>query len=371
MTRETELATRGPLVEGNVTPRQVSPDPALGAVAAGRLPPLSGYLVTTPKDLAEVLLVSDAGDPLLARWQYGLGRAVAWTSDLRGRWSQSWIDWSGTAQLFSELVGWTIAPAQGPLRVSVRADAVSGHVTVDETAPASTPARVHAHVAQPGGGGQEFDLAASGPGTYEASFPIPGPGTYIVRVDAERDGASVGTAEAGLPVSYPAEFRQVTPDTHRLEQIARAGGGHILASPAAAFADDLAPITTPLPVQRVLLIIAALLLPVDVALRRLRLSPADLLDWLRHPRRVALGLPRWAPELPVQAPAWSPGAWATRRTPPPALRRVPRAESSLSSPATPGLARETEPDGEGDADDALGATLRWLAARRGSRGDAG
>src|SRR4030088_2652273 len=151
MTRETELATRGPLVEGNVTPRQVGPDALLASVGAGGLPPLGGYLVTSPKDLAEVMLVSDAADPLLARWQYGLGRAVAWTSDLRGRWSDAWIQWPGTAQLFSELVGWTIPPAQGPLRLGVRADADTGHVTVDETVPGRTTGQVHAHVAEPGG----------------------------------------------------------------------------------------------------------------------------------------------------------------------------------------------------------------------------
>ena len=55
MTRETNLATRGPLVEGLVTPRQVSPDPTLGEVARSGLPALGGYLVTTPKDLADVL----------------------------------------------------------------------------------------------------------------------------------------------------------------------------------------------------------------------------------------------------------------------------------------------------------------------------
>jgi Ca-activated chloride channel family protein len=365
MTRETELATRGPVVEGTITPRQVAPDPTLSALGAGGLPQLSGYLVTTPKDLAQVLLVSDAADPLLARWQYGLGRSVAWTSDLRGRWSQEWLQWPGTAQLLSQQVGWTIAPAQGSLRIGVRSDAVSGHVTVDETAPAGAPAQVHARVAQPGGDPLEVDLAASGPGRYEGTFPIGGPGTYIVRVDAQRDGTSVGSAEAGLPVSYPAEFRQVVSDTRRLEQIARAGGGHVLASPAAAFADDLPPITTSLPLQRVLLLIAAVLLPFEVALRRLRISPGDVIDWLRHPRRLSFGLPRWSPEIPAQTPAWVPGAWKLRRAPPPPALRRPGAESTLRAAVTPGLARQTEVDGESDEDDALGATLRWLAARRG------
>src|SRR5439155_20411316 len=121
VTRETELATRGPLVEGNVTPRQVGPDALLSWVAAGGLPPLGGYLVTSPKDPAEVMLVPDAADPLLARWPYGLGRAVAWTSDLRGRWSDAWLQWSGMPRLFNSLVSWTIPPAQGPLQISLRA----------------------------------------------------------------------------------------------------------------------------------------------------------------------------------------------------------------------------------------------------------
>jgi Mg-chelatase subunit ChlD/uncharacterized membrane protein len=372
MTRETELATRGPLVEGTITPRQVSPDATLSGLAAGGLPLLSGYLVTTPKDLAETLLVSDAADPLLTRWQYGLGRAVAWTSDLRGRWSQDWLDWSGTPRLFSALVGWTIAPTQGPLRLSVRADAETGHITVDEPNGGSPVAEVRAHVAQPGGEPLEVGLAPIGPGEYSASFPIAGPGTYIVRVDERRDGASVATAEVGLPVAYPAEFREVTPDTRRMQQIASAGGGHVLSSPADAFGADLPPVTTPLPLQRILVLVAALLLPIEVGLRRLRGSLFDLLDWLKHPRRVEVGLPSWAPDLPAQGPAWVPGSWKARPAPSPVPWTARRAETVLGGHVTPGLARESTAETDNtDEDDALGATLRWLAARRGSRGDAG
>jgi len=369
MTRETELATRGPLVEGNVTPRQVGPDALLSSVAAGGLPPLGGYLVTSPKDLAEVMLVSDAADPLLARWQYGLGRAVAWTSDLRGRWSDAWLTWPGTAQLFNGLVGWTIAPAHGPLRLSVRADGQTGYATVDETEPGQQPGLVRAHVAQPGGAPLEIDLAATGPGRYAGSFPLNGVGTYIVRADEQRDGASIGTAEAGLPVSYPAEFRQVTADTRRLEQIARAGGGHVLLTPAAAFANDLAPISVPLPLQRTLLLIAAILLPVEVGLRRLRISPLDALEWLRHPHRLDVVLPwRNSGQEWLRPPAWMPGASAIQR-PPPRVNRPFYSEPTLSGHVTPGLARQTDVE---DGEDALGATLKWLAARRGSgRGDSG
>ncbi len=377
MTRETDLATRGPLVEGSITPRQVSPDASLSDLSAGGLPQLGGYLVTTPKDLAEVLLVSDAGDPLLARWQYGLGRAVAWTSDLRGRWSQDWLQWPGTPQLFSAMLNWTIAPAQGPLRLAVRADATSGHIDVQEATPSGAPREVQAHIAQPDGSDQVLEVPATGPGEYGASFPLNGPGTYLIRVDE----AGVGQAEAGLPVSYAAEFRQVTADTRRMQQIAAAGGGHVIYAPADAFANDLAPVTTPLPLQRTLLLIAAILLPFEIGLRRLRLTPSDLWHWLRHPHHFDVSLPRWSGQSPAHASAWVPGA---SRTGPPAPGVVwpKRVEPHFGSHATPGLARDAHTtaetastnanvDAAHQEDDALGEAMRWLAARRGRSGDRG
>jgi hypothetical protein len=366
MTRETELATRGPLVEGMITPRQVGADAGLTALATAGLPPLGGYLVTSPKDLAEVLLVSDAADPLLARWHYGLGRAVAWTSDLRGRWSEQWLHWPGTAQLFSELVGWTIAPTQGPLRLTVRSDGQTGHVAVDEAEVGRGVAQIQAHVAQPDGAPLEIEVPPTAPGRYEASFPLNGAGAYIVRVEGQRDGEPLGVAEAGLAAAYPAEFRRVTPDNRRMDQIARAGGGHTLVAPRGAFAGDLPPLTTPLPLQRLLLVIAVLVLVVDVAVRRLRLAPRDAWDWLRHPRRIALEAP-WT-RAGLRPAAWMPGAWTTRRAPPPApVVRPFYSETILSAQATPRLAREADTGDEEDPD-ALGATLKWLAARRGNTG---
>ncbi|HET6319768.1 MAG TPA: VWA domain-containing protein [Chloroflexota bacterium] len=371
MTRETNLATRGPLVEGNIEPRQVSPDATLSELASGGIPPLGGYLVTTPKDLAEVLLVSDAADPILARWPYGLGRAVAWTSDLRGRWSSAWLQWPGMPRLFNALVGWTIPPAQGPLQVSLRAAPDAGHITVETSALQSSGLAVNARLAQPGQAPVDVPLAGTGPGRYEGEFPLPAPGTYLMRVEAQRDGAPVAAADAALPVSYAAEFRRVSADPARMEQIARAGGGRVLSldEPAAAFADDLAPVTSPLPLQYWLLLFAAVLLPMDVALRRLRISFSEIGDWLRHPRRlgIVLALPTFfgrgaAPSVPL--PTWVPGMRSRPRPVQPLIRPM-GSEVITKSAVTPALAREQ--DGDNADDDALAETLRWLAARRRGR----
>jgi hypothetical protein len=143
----------------------------------------------------------------------------------------------------------------------------------------------------------------------------------------------------------------------------------VLITPSAAFANDLAPVTTPLPLQRILLLLAAILLPIEVALRRLRISPIDLLDWLRHPRRLEIAAPWTSGDSVLQPPAWVPGRWTIRRPP----RVAPRTfsyDTPLARHATPGLARQTDSDEQ--EDEALAATLKWLAARRGnSRGDSG
>jgi hypothetical protein len=143
----------------------------------------------------------------------------------------------------------------------------------------------------------------------------------------------------------------------------------VLASPGAAFADDLPPVSTPLPLERSLLVLAALLLPLDVALRRLRITPGEVLAWLRHPHALALARPRWPwsegwdPYLPAP---WIPGQVRRRRVVPP-RQTVPIRPAQMASSVTPGLARQT--GDELSEDDALAATLRWLAERRGTRGD--
>jgi hypothetical protein len=57
------------------------------------------------------------------------------------------------------------------------------------------------------------------------------------------------------------------------------------------------------------------------------------------------------------------------RRPPPRVTRPFYSEPGISGHVTPGLARQTDVE---DGEDALGATLKWLAARRGGRrGDSG
>jgi uncharacterized membrane protein len=306
MTRETRLATRGPLVEGSIAPILTTADPVVVSASQSGMPALTGYLVTTPKDLAEVLLKSPDDDPVLARWQYGLGRAVAFTSDLRGRWSADWLAWPGEQRLLAGVTGWTIPQAQGGLRVDLQGSGGTADVTVEERQPGSSPGQVQVSVVGPGGSAQSLDLLATGPGRFEGSFPTPAVGAYVAHVQDLQDGQVAAAADAGLAVPYSPEYRTVSTDTVRLQQIARAGGGHVLNDPAAAFAFDLRPTPSDVPLTRPLLLLAVLIVPLEVGLRRLRLARLRFLErapaqkaTLRSVRPFGVEPGRWRPVRPL------------------------------------------------------------------------
>jgi uncharacterized membrane protein len=102
-TKETSQVARSALVEEAVVPHVVKQVEMLRGLDMGSAPPLKGYVATKAKPLSEVILVSDYGEPLLARWRQGLGKAVAWTSDVKARWATEWVRWPGYGKFFSQL----------------------------------------------------------------------------------------------------------------------------------------------------------------------------------------------------------------------------------------------------------------------------
>ena len=103
---EAEMIIQPSIIEGVVTPLRGAPHPAIRSIDAA--PDLSGYVLTTPRDTAQVTLVTPEGDTLMAAWQYGLGRSIAWTSDFSGRWAKEWMAWDRFPQFGAHLFNWLL-----------------------------------------------------------------------------------------------------------------------------------------------------------------------------------------------------------------------------------------------------------------------
>ena len=119
--KETQQVSGQQIIEEPFFPILTSSSPILRGLEDDGLPRLRGYNGTTAKPAAQTVLVTARDDPLLAQWQYGLGRSVAWTSDSTGRWARDWLGWSGFSRFFSQLVSWTFPGEEtGGIEADVR-----------------------------------------------------------------------------------------------------------------------------------------------------------------------------------------------------------------------------------------------------------
>src|SRR5688572_19066121 len=104
--KEAAVILKSAIFEEPFKPQLASSSEMIRGISAAEYPTLRGYVCTTPKARAEIPLVTDKGDPLLAHWQYGLGRAVAFTSDAKAKWATDWIGWEKFQQFWSQVAQW-------------------------------------------------------------------------------------------------------------------------------------------------------------------------------------------------------------------------------------------------------------------------
>jgi uncharacterized membrane protein len=271
--QEARTVARSGIIRGSFTPKSVSNSPLTRSLQP--MPPLTGYVAVTPKPRAQMVLVSKEADPLLATWQYGLGRTVAWTSDAAGLWSRRLVQSPRANRFWADLVSWTLpATARDTLFVNTATHGSQTEISVAVPTDVGSDPRVVAHVAGPGVHA-DLTMQPTAPQRYAASFSTTAQGSYFVTVRAVGRRAAA-SGEGGLVLSYPAEYRSVGTDARFLRALASAGGGSLIRSPSQVWKDSLAPVYADQSLGIALLILAALLLPLDIALRRFTVTRRDL-----------------------------------------------------------------------------------------------
>ena len=295
--KETEQVAGRQIVEEKFFPIQQASSPILRGLDAG-LPALLGYNGTTAKSAASTVLVSSRSDPVLAQWQYGLGRAVAWTSDATGRWAKNWVGWDGFTRFFSQLVAWTY-PGEESGGIEARFVQTTGAtiLRVESVGPDGTPRDFYAttvSLVDPALESRLVELPQVAPGVYEAPVGELLPGAYTLRVTQTRSGAAAVGRTLGLVAPTPAEYRLLGLNEPLLAAIRNATGGRAVTTAAQAWTHDLGTTTRATDLWPLLLLLALLLWPLDVFLRRVALTRRDLAAaraWMRglpaRRRRVA------------------------------------------------------------------------------------
>jgi len=327
--QETQLALRSYIVEEPFYPRQTADSPILTGIEA--VPQLAGYVATAPKPAGRVILATHQGDPLLAAWQYGLGRAVAWTSDATGRWGARWVAWDGFPRFWAQAVRWTIVEqAKIPVEVTVALEGETAHIAadvVDENGAFVNGLDASVSVVGPEGEPLQVRLAQSAPGRYEGEFVPQAEGAYLMRLTtlplpppsgggeaplapspgeeeepplpSPGEGREAVALTTGWVMGYSPEYAALEGDPAYLMHLAELGGGTALEKPAEAFAHTLRGTGTTRDLWPYLLGLAAILLPFDVGVRRLALGRRDLARaWAWVGERLLRRRPRPVIEAP-------------------------------------------------------------------------
>jgi Mg-chelatase subunit ChlD/uncharacterized membrane protein len=298
--KDTQEVARAAIVEEPFKPTQVGASPILDGIDVSQMPPLLGYVSTTPKPTSQVLLVSNQTDPVLSEWQYGLGHVVAWTSDVKNRWSSDWLTWPEFSQFWSQVVKRTIpVPVDRNLQVQITPQGSMAKVTVDSVSDDKSYQnflKTSATVVDPSNQQSQVTLPQVAPGRYETQIPIGAEGAYFLNImQSDKDGAMIGARPAGFVVPYSQEYRDLRANPDLLSQLSTLTGGHVIEDAKTVFDRERRVDGQPRELWPWLMALAALLFIFDVAARRLRLGWMDaerawsyvLDEWLGRARLAA------------------------------------------------------------------------------------
>jgi uncharacterized membrane protein len=289
--KETQQVSGQQIVEEPFFPILTSSSPILRGLDEG-LPRLHGYNGTTAKPAAQTVLVTARDDPLLAQWQYGLGRSVAWTSDSTGRWASDWVGWPGFSQFFSQLVAWTFPGEEtGGIEATFAVDGGETTLRVESVEADGSPRDFYSTTAVVVGPELEpvsVPLIQSAPGVYEAPLGEIDPGAYAVRVTQTLPGSTPLGRTVGLVAPTPAEYRAVGPDAPFLAALRSATGGGVVETALDPWVHDLTATSRFTDLWPLLLVLALVLWPLDIALRRVSVGRREF----AAARTWVTGLPR-------------------------------------------------------------------------------
>lgn len=271
-------------------------------------PQLSGYLAATEKSLATVSLMSDREDPILAWWQYGAGRVVAFMADSRGAWTSEFLQWDQAAAFYGGMAAFTLPgeEREGQLTTERQGDALRIVYTAPEDAQTGLSTSVTALL--PDGTQTQLALQESAPGVYEGEIAAAQLGAYALRVEQrDESGELQRVMEGGAVNGYSGEYDLRSQNAEStLPYLSALTGGRVITDSAEMLKATNAVVRARRDLTQPLLWALMVLLLCDIALRRLSWDVA--LERYLNARRAARQQPprREKPTETAQKPKEKP-----------------------------------------------------------------
>lgn len=217
-----------PTIEEEFVPLLSNPGPIARGIKQEEIPPLTGLVITQLKPTAEMVMANPRGDPVIARWRFGLGRGVAFTPDLLPNWTRGWARWNGLGKLLRQTVKDLSEGSRESAVLSVTQKGMDVHLVVDPGAD-QEGGFTDVEVGYENGARETKGLFQAPDGRYEATIPASAPGVARLRFSASRS-ISQAQNEYFLPINESHEFAPGKTNNALLRHIAEKTGGELLES---------------------------------------------------------------------------------------------------------------------------------------------
>lgn len=264
--RDVEEHTGSTAVEKQITPRVVKQAEILEGVGMETAPALKGYVRFQARPTSDTILDADREDPLLVRWQYGLGRSLVFASDAKNRWAEKWVTWPGFDKLWANTFR-DLLPHAAESETSADYDRASNELVVDYHLSKNVPEpETIPDIFAIGPNGFQVPLKVTkvAAGHFRGRIPI-GQNQGLFRVRPVTDSRAF--PEVGF-YRQEDEMLEYGNNEALLKQIAAATGGHFNPSPRQVFDAAGRSIQSEMQLWPALLALALILNLVELILRK-------------------------------------------------------------------------------------------------------
>ncbi|MEK4496347.1 VWA domain-containing protein [Ureibacillus sp. FSL W8-0352] len=222
------------------------------------VPQMNAYIGTTAKTTANVIAESEKEDPVLAEWQYGLGRTIAFTSDSTGAWTGDWGRWDRWVDFWNTAIS-RLLPTYNEIAYDIRMDGEGSFLITD---PTNQAAFLDVAVVDEYGNELEVHLEPISASKVRAVADAK-PGLVFFRISKDDN-----VYQAGLTVPYSSEYRLQPLNEKLLEEVADKTGGKIVEDPQEVFRKFNEQGATRQSIATIILLVSLLLFFVDITIRR-------------------------------------------------------------------------------------------------------
>ncbi|WP_234885170.1 VWA domain-containing protein, partial [Clostridium tarantellae] len=269
--KEVLLSTGVYLMNEEFTPKiSTSHEILSGVIEEDKFPSLLGYVGTSMKDKAIEVLSSNEDEPILAAWQYGLGRTVAWTSDMSGQWSGNFLAWKNSIQLFKNIIDWSVPSYEENGKLNITQQGNYANIKFESENVTENSKITGIYTSENGDSG-EISLEQSEPGVFSGKVQLKDLGFYNFNIREKHGEEMRGNYNGAFALQYSPEYK-FNSNSEKLESLVEENNGNFIKFPEEVFTDNIKKSYRKINLTIATLIIALILFFFDIVYRRLNLN---------------------------------------------------------------------------------------------------